>query len=416
MRILLVLIFFIGYYLQVHIYEPIYFPFAPAIMSGVVLLYLYGKLKFESIIFFVLIFLICFSSLIPLLFSMHRIDFFRPQFNSAILLVFSIVASVGMMKTVSYDSCKIVELRYRNLAILFVVAAILEVVGILKPVSDTVRLLIHPSEIVYGTGRWNDIRDITTFGIVRPKVFASEPSYLGTTISIFCSMSLAASASLRNVLIVVVTLCIGYVFVRSPTMFVGLLFAAMTIKEKYSWRQLAENPFALPLILLTLFFGVVFLYNQSSRVGSDIQSIDPSVFVRIIAPALVLWETISIYPLFGFGFGAKESLLEVINLVFSSPLAPDYVFQSESAVSSNSIISTFIQLGLVGGIIVSYSVVKLFKTFLPKIPLRFWVFILLYGLTVPPNNTVIFWGGILAVLGALISGAQSQLAQAGRWR
>ena len=370
------------------------FPFDYYLIPGIFSFLLYFRSSniliktFHVLIFFILHFIIIFLQDTS---SSEILD----QLSSFVLFILTLFASLGFYSV-------LIRIKRSNLIailsgfILFIIIfAFFERIDILKFASDSFRLVIYDDGLVYK----NDSRDLSGYGFVRPKVFASEPSYLGqffgtsllgvflvyrgrysltkATVSILAFLSIVGSY----------TAGAGYLMIWLQNTFLRQGTIKSIVKRKY-------------LFIILGFIVAVFIINQFAvRLGFFGGDIGTSVFIRILGPARLALESLTVRPFLGFGLGAENSLLSLVNSIYNATDTPEYVLQNYSTrvVAGSYLFSIIWQFGIIGTIIFIILLYRLFFAMSHGNARLLFLFFLIQGLSVADLHTPGIWMSLALV-------------------
>jgi hypothetical protein len=250
---------------------------------------------------------------------------FKKRLSASLQLCLSLTSAYGVFLAVTQVPRQQLSRIFCIIFLVLLIGSTLEIVGLLRPVSDFVRSLLYGYN-VYSS----DLRDVTQYGGVRPKFFSKEPSLVG----IYGGFVLTAwiltrqNDSIKNVITSVVFLSIAFALllyvIRSPTLLFfyiialcGVFFLSTPPEQKKTQK------FIIAILVVTL-FGFLLL-PIGYLVGKYVFSFfmrrlfgDYSVFIRIVAPTLVALDVLKATPLLGVGAGAYPSLQPYLADIYSA--------------------------------------------------------------------------------------------------
>jgi hypothetical protein len=244
---------------------------------------------------------------------------------AALHLTFSMFSAYGAYLAASQIGRERVSSIFRVIYVVITAGAFLEIVGIMRPISDAVRVLLYGHDIYSSVGR-----DVVQYGGIRPSFFGREPSLVGVNAGFALSLWLLTRKSgvMRDILesAILATICtlISYYIVRSPTVvfyYVIIMFGLFLRADLFQKRRglrLAVSGFTWSvfavLLLPTMVAGA---YLVGGNIAWRLVS-DPSVFIRIVAPPIVGLNVLMHAPILGVGVGAYEALADFISPVYGA--------------------------------------------------------------------------------------------------
>ncbi len=300
---------------------------------------------------------------------------FAPEFSSLLaeriksllLLTYSITTCYGFY-------LEIVQWRRDQVARLFLIASVLVIVGCaleafttFGDISDSFRLAVFPEEYLY----IENVRDRVLFGMVRPKLFTAEPSFVAIFLVLVITVWLVLSTSPSRFFWYFVMLGLGLFLIRSPVMLLGAVTggaAGFSFAARASPTERGKRVNKIILISLALMVSAAFLYValitiMSERLDVILAGHDDSFTVRITAPFQIAWETIARYPFFGAGIGGREAILDIVLQTYLPVIAGIDHMYDRLAVGITSVFWLhWIFFGLIGGVAALMAIVKLMRS------------------------------------------------------
>ena len=276
------------------------------------------------------------------------------------------------------------------IAIILVVGAWLEVIGIVKPLSDWFR-----ESTILGFVYDADARDLFQYGAVRPKFFASEPSLLGMSIAISIFLwlgSYRAWPPTKELAKAGVLLVLGLYFVRSPTIIFGpvayvLLQATVLARTQTSrLRRLAFRCTPWIYAAIITLFPLIFMYILLTDPHPPKYILTSSFFERVIEPYLFVLKVMQVHPFFGVGL-LDDNALTNLAIQAAGPFGKIFLgggIQGALLLGqrvSNALWNVFISFGVAGSAILIYFLSRLMRllksplslfSFVPIICFTFW--------------------------------------------
>jgi hypothetical protein len=246
----------------------------------------------------------------------------------------------------------------------------------------------------------NEMRDVTMYGLLRPKFLTSEPSNVAIFL-VFAFILLhlleKSNSSQASRLHFWGMFTLALVVVRGPTLMmvpiVALLFARACVTA------------VAVAVIVTLFALLVVLLDPDltaalakSRLGWVLEGNDRSFFERQVLPVQVAWNTIQQYPLFGIGFGGKGPASPIaLQLFWAAATRADWVFESAEPLGGNGFWIIWTQLGIIGAPLFIWAVVGFARAmtawWLPAL-----ITIALFFMNGGAPNTMRVWGFTLILL------------------
>jgi len=218
--------------------------------------------------------------------------------------------------------------------------AFLEIIGIIRPLSDAFRNLVFSNDILYA----NDRRDIQLIGHIRPKIFTSEPSHAA---KIF--LALAVSYSLlqkKKFYLKTLSIHIVGMYIFGSPIVLASLFLSIYLKEfhelKFSTRILKYFVLLFLFFLALIIWGDILfpgIYDRFSK--AIISGGDGSVQQRIIFPYFTAYEVWKAGLPFGVGISGKEIVHNYSTLIQGG-------IEMLKALGNNAIAHSAIYFGIIG--------------------------------------------------------------------
>ncbi|EKE74335.1 hypothetical protein [Celeribacter baekdonensis] len=373
---------------------PLGIPFGVYLLPGLVSLVLY--LKSQKLFFW----LLSFCGVLLALFIFNVLlrggaTEIGPQFVSLTLFFLTVSASTGFLLLVLNFPPRTIHKWSKLLIWLILVGLFLERVGPLKPVSDFVRGLLYSSELVYG----NDLRDMTNYGFIRPKLFASEPSHVAKFFGMLLVVAVTTSTENFNKSLILIWSVAFVVLEPSVTAAPGI---AVTVSLLVFQRQrLRTNGLLLKTVAVSGIGAGLFVValQMITRLGFDGTPIEASAYIRIVEPAFMAVKSLAERPFLGFGVGVEEDIFHLINQIRGSA-TPLFVLteKSHSVLAGNVFFSMFWQYGIVGTVLIWFFILKLVSMVSKAHFLFVILFIIIHSFSVADIHTPFFWGYFVMVL------------------
>jgi hypothetical protein len=279
-----------------------------------------------------------------------------------------------------------------------VIGSILEILGAISEISDSFREWAYGSAFTVYEGV---DRDINLVGWPRPKLFTTEPSHVTKFFVVAINSWLLVRVSWIKVGITTGATLFMLVIMGSPSLLVS---AAVTVAIVL-WDQRTSTHSKTAMVLATILIGALFaMYlglssysvvsdrlanvnlspTKASELGSEEQ--------RIVYPYMVLADAWQRWPLFGVGMGGKDVIFE------NSKIA---VPNADAAIGKNVLAESLIYLGLIGGALFLYVLLKHIRSSgVNRIGL-FVVIVAMFSQLIAGMATFRYWGFIALFWGAM---------------
>jgi len=251
--------------------------------------------------------------------------------------------------------------------------------------SDLIR------DTIYSGGKYiNDQRDIEQFGFIRPKAFSREPSFITgffayLVIPYYCFSKNRLNA-LRN------SLLYGFVLLVLSFSIKALIPLFIILVLHYSNKLLVlKISQSFQILVLGAILVYISFYFFKDRIMNIIAGQDLSSFIRINIPAILSYKVLLNDPLFGWGFANKEVIeSEIIRNVFQFY---EWIKANSENLSglNNYFFGTIIYFGILGTIVVMYSIVNILGRLPVNVKLLCILLIFILGFTQGGWITLKFW-------------------------
>jgi len=252
-----------------------------------------------------------------MVFAPAPLVYFLERFKGLVQIMYS--SSIGLLFFIHmrrWNNSAIARL-FMGFLILIAAGATLEVFTKFKYLSDEFRHMVF---------RWGfyeaDLRDLYTYGQIRPKLFTSEPSHVAKFYILSLFVWFALSESKKRYSGYLFFISVGLILIRSPIIILSIPLALTVeiffrnrsglnnILNKYS--PLNRGNILILTIISILFLSIGLNTILSGRIQKMIIGPDESFALRIVGPALIAIDTIKEYPLWGTGITGKEAASEII--------------------------------------------------------------------------------------------------------
>jgi hypothetical protein len=360
----LAVLYLIGYYLNIHLYRGNQ-ALCTSVICGVVGSVILIRHRREISHRFIEISLaIVLLSALSIVFAPMLGTYLMEHIKGLLQLGYSIVVGYSLYLVLqNTDRGDIVRMLVA-FDVLIVVGCLLEAITPLSAVSDGFRQAVFPESRVYV----GDDRDIGFFGLVRPKLFTSEPSHVS---KFYLITSLAWFFLMKNPLryaYFAAAMLAGMVAIRSPILLAGLaVLGILAFKGQLGIlkrRSLAGIVSIPAMIVILLGLGVASITIFEERVTNMLESRDGSANFRISIPYEVAIRTMMEHPFFGVGLGAIEATEDVTIEVIGGYVTSKYQLLTYDSVAqslTNCFCEVFIFYGLLGGavfVLLIFSMIK----------------------------------------------------------
>lgn len=372
----------------------------PSFVTVLILVPLLGTIlwntiyKYEVKFVFAIFAVLCLSAV-----ASPGINFVDQKILGMIQTVVSITAGVILVALSDRLDAKRIARIFCVLTVIIVAGSVLEVLGVLRAVSDAFRNVAYTQvglDIFYDA----DARDIGITGFPRPKLFTAEPSHVSKGFLVFANCWLLLAYRRRNVVAVLLMTFAMFVMMGSPVILLsGMASIALVL---FSERRVVRAvPVALILLLVasatlllfpTVVENIVGRFQQTLDVGFANESLlaSDSIGLRLVLPAIALVDVLRGSPLFGVGISGKEVIEDFYRVPVSSLTAV-----------GNSFATYFMYLGVVGATLFAFA----FRTYLRRSKidqiLLLIVMIVALSMSMGGFETPRFWGYIFIFVAAM---------------
>lgn len=279
---------------------------------------------------------------------------------SSVLLVYSVWIGYAAFVGLNAMGLRKTSRMFMMLLLVLIVGSLLELYGGVKPLSDAFRRSTNSWRWIYDS----DVRDLSSYGGLRPNFFASEPSVLGIIAGyslLFWFLSASHFRSRRLALAMVLS-AFTFLVIRSPTMLVCtaavVIFYLSEWPAGYKVSRARCTAFGIgALIAIVLVPSIIAANTEYGQTGSFL--------MRTLGPAIVAKTVLQDFPLFGVGLGGREVLMkEIISGYSSSGAFAQFPYLLQGAatgtMSTNHLITNqfwefWIYFGLVGGALIIFA-------------------------------------------------------------
>ena len=305
---------------------------------------------------------------LTLLMAPHPGAFLGPRTKGLLQWSYSIVVAYAL-------ALEMLQWRRERLAKLMLVLAlavlagcVLEIIGLLRPVSNAFRGLAFPAHPVDFRER-----DLLIAGFERPLLFTAEPSDVAKFL-LLTSFAYVVLSTSRAKHFVGLGLCVAATaLTRSPIAILLLPLQALVLVlggPLVAVPRWASRPLTLTgLATLAILAGGVVASLLAARIGQAAEGGDASSIIRLVAPVAIAWETLRASPWWGAGISGTESIEETIVTGYELAgvaAAADTAGLGPRQALANLVANAFwlhwINLGLLGGLVAIWLLLGLMKS------------------------------------------------------
>lgn len=295
--------------------------------------------------------------------------YFGPRVKGLVLWAYSLVCAYALILEVTRWPREYIARLMLGFSLVLLAGCLLEVSGLLRPVSDAFRRVAFPTGALVFRAR-----DLEIAGFERPRLFVSEPSDVAKFLLLtsFAYVSLSASRFRHAVglgLCVVAT-----ALTRSP---IAVLLLPLQGLVMALGRPLVPGPrpMSRPLAAVVLVVAAVLVTGFATalladRIQQAAEGRDASSVIRVVAPVVIAWETLNASPWWGAGISGTESIEQSIVLGFElagiATLADPTALNSEMKLANlvgNAFWLHWINFGLLGGLLAIWLLRGLMRSF-----------------------------------------------------
>ena len=392
-RIALLVAFLVAIYVDVHLYVTSSFVI-PSVFMLLVLMPILGVMyhrriyKYEAAFVGKILLVLLMSVLLS-----PGFEYIDQKLFGLVQAVAAIIGAVLLLKLLDDLPRHWVARVLLVLSVALVAGAFLEVIGVLRPISDSFREVAFHETLFYEA----DERDVTITGFPRPKFFTAEPSYLAIGFFAFINSWLILTYSKKSLFVACSLTVLMFVLTGSPVIVISLIVSLVI-------AQFSESDFTslafIGVLACVVGLGLASMQPQVftsflERVGESYQylgtSIPTSENLRLVFPYLTLVDVLRVSPFFGVGVTGKE----LIERYSSLPVDPS------AALGNNALAWFFIYLGLVGSLLfIKFTLDYWRRARVGRIALLV-VLVLALSQTMGGPETLKFWGYVSLFAGVV---------------
>lgn len=410
----LLLSFAVGYYLyaDLPVTPQLRLPAAGAVVGGWgLLIWHLGRLRVGDLSFAAAIFAITLASvaLNPAFYEDGNLRAFASDYaTSYVVFLVSLPMALGVMTGLRQISTAAIARWAFAAALLILLGAAAERFAGFAAVSEPVRAALFPAEIVYA----EDLRDQLVYGAVRAKLFTSEPSHVAKSFILALLVWYAAARKWWRAPVFYVLLAAGVLLVKSP----GLL-VALPAAWAADFCRMRRSGWLVLLILggclaaaATVMAGQALFPERFAHIASGR---DGSFMIRAGLPLQVMGEVWTEHPVFGLGFGAKESGIPyAIAAAQTLQIDLNALLGTNAPLGNNGLFIAMIQLGCLGCLLFALALLRFWRFACGP----YWPFtaiaLLSYLTLIGGINDPRFWGGFALLTASAAAAARREAAEA----
>jgi len=346
-------------------------PASVAALFGILLLLLNrDRLEIVKVKLFMLLVGI---ALLSILATTNAVDLWDKG-RGLLLFVYSIIISYGFYLGLSRLSKKTAKRLFLIVTIFLLFGCFAEDFLGLRLISDAFR------NAVFSFGIYNaDERDLGFVGMIRPKLFTSEPSYVATFFVLVSTLWLILNDSKMKYLKYLGLIFVGLVLIGSPMILIAVVNGAIVYffqKKGGSW-ELIPVKYSVVFFVGVIVTVIMLSTALETRFDKVISGRDDSFTIRIVAPIYISLEVLGKSPFWGSGISSTESIQEQIvsgaiksRLVGVDPTSLDRV--------QNTFWMVWIFLGGLGGALFFWVMINFVRSFeIGQLPLCWALLIML---------------------------------------
>lgn len=408
--IFIFIVFIIGIYTQFHLFngnDSVIFPYAIAHGSIILFSYFIAKknnwridVHSKKLYFWVIISANVFA--LNFIFTIHEgYDPIVPRIITLLQFIVSIYSAIILILLISQLNSKSICKALFVVLIIILTIASLERWSPLGPIIRDLNVIFyswHPSPIYTAAGR-----DVAMWGSIRPLAFATEPSVAAIFSSlIICFIALLSGKSIVYKIVFCTSIgLISFIIFSSITTFFIIIGFILHLFLSRPGIYRIIGMFALMCFILAIIFLAILLFQMESRYVQN-----ASFFGRLVAPILLLWDSIQINILFGFGFGPIERYESFINDIWYRTgmfARESYIYgASVSNLLTNSFWQHWVAWGVVGGFISWFIIHKIIKSVVGKYDISSWIWIAFTWQTIGGYVDLRSWGVAAMIIGLTV--------------
>lgn len=395
--------------------EGIPIPFVACGVSGFVLTLLnFGKFKNKHVTFFFSVLVI---TLLSMVFVPNFMEFLFERSKAGLYFMYSIFLALVIDIELSYRRREDVASLFGWGVFVLIFGSLLEVnFDIVKEASDYFRESAH---LFYYDA---EVRDIYQHGGIRPNLFTPEPSMLAASVVVLSTTWLLLSTSKYRHFLFLVCAVLCLVIIRSPVLFSSFFISVLVIfcereikNNRVRFRKnsrLRKMLILFSVVIITIVvIGMLLSTLLEERLFFILEGKDNSFILRMVAPAVIAWDILVSFPIFGAGIGGKEAIVtEITNSVSQLGIDPRYFNQRLGIAHSisNGFWEYWISFGLLGGVAIIIVLKKYTNIKNPRYLLLFFLIAVIFSSMGGGIGGVWIWTAIFFVMLAISKKLQSE--------
>ncbi|MDT8388524.1 MAG: hypothetical protein RQ736_13530 [Thiogranum sp.] len=282
----------------------------------------------------------------------------QERLPSIALLLVALVNGVVFVQLIDRMKRNEIEAVLLFFIIAILCGSALEVLGLLRDVSDSFRVWAFSSEYVVLDPTAAYERDMALAGFIRPNLFTTETSNLAKGFLVFSNAWLLLGYSRSR--LAVAALCNVFMLAVTGSLVILVSLAIVCVMAFLLERNVKYRIFigAACVGATLLWLG---LHNSSELMVSRLHAVADgyggnqaitSVVLRLVYPFITLRDVIVDQPYFGVGIGGTEMISQFSSLSLAPALA----------VGNNGFANLFIYFGLVGFLWMTVSVLRYLRS------------------------------------------------------
>jgi hypothetical protein len=342
---------------------------------------------------------------LTLLFAPQPGAFLMPRLRGLVLWVYSLVCAYALILELRRWPRERLARLMLGFSLVLITGCVLEIAGLLRPVSNAFRDLAFPAGAVSFRAR-----DLEIAGFERPSLFTSEPSDVAKFL-LLTSFGYVAASTHRLRHLVGLALCIAATtLTRSPIAILLLPLQALLMllgRPLVRMPRVVSRPMTWVALLLAAVLATGFAASMlAGRIQQAVEGRDASSTVRLAVPVVTAWETLQVSPWWGAGISGTESIEDSIVLGFElvgiAALADPQAMNSETTLSNligNAFWLHWINLGLFGGTIAIGLLAGLMHSLGVRRRLLAFATIFVFAQTMGGAHAPYFWSFVAMAIG-----------------